>query len=283
MSAADGVPATLWVVATPIGNLDDLSPRAAAVLREADLVACEDTRRTRVLLGHAGSDAALIAVHAHNEATLAPRLVRRALAGERIALVSDAGVPAVSDPGARVVAAAHAAGLAVRMVPGPGAVESAVAASGLEGAPFVFVGFVPRKAGERARLLDRIDALGWTAVAFESPRRLPALLAELVGRDPERIVVVCRELSKLHEEVVRGTATELAARYAEAPRGEVTIVLAPPSHPAEAADLGPALELLRDAGVGPGRSAEILAAAGVAPRNAAYRAALAIEESRDAR
>jgi 16S rRNA (cytidine1402-2'-O)-methyltransferase len=268
---------SLVVVGTPIGNLADLSPRAAQALRDADVVACEDTRRTATLLRHAGSDAPMLAVHQHNEAARAADLTSRMRAGARVALVSDAGMPLVSDPGARLVRAALDASLPVSVVPGPSAVTTALAASGLAGEEgFVFVGFAPRRGGERRRLMERLAGLEVPAVAFESPRRLPALLAEIAAAWPERPVAVCRELTKLHEEVLRGTASEVAAQVREPPRGEVALVVGP-AETAEPDDarLREVLGLLRDAGLGPARSAEVAAALGAAPRNRAYRTALA--------
>jgi 16S rRNA (cytidine1402-2'-O)-methyltransferase len=268
-------PGRLVVVATPIGNLEDLSPRAAAALRDADLVACEDTRRTAVLLRHAGADAPMVPTHAHNEAARADDLTRRMLAGATVALVSDAGAPGVSDPGARVVAAAAAAGVEVTVVPGPSAVTAALAASGLPADRFTFVGFLPRRAAERQALLRTAPEAG-TLVGLESPRRLPALLADLAAVEPGRRAVVCRELTKRHEEVARGTLAELAERFRTPPRGEVTVVLAPPDATAAPDDarLSEGLALLLDAGLAPARAAEAAAALGAAPRNAAYRAAL---------
>ncbi|MDX6554400.1 MAG: rRNA (cytidine1402-2-O)-methyltransferase [Miltoncostaeaceae bacterium] len=275
----------LWVVATPIGNLEDLSPRAAAVLRDADLVACEDTRRTAGLLRHAGSTAPMIPAHAHNEAARAADLCRRMLAGQRLALVSDAGAPGVSDPGARVVEAALAAGIPVIAIPGPSAVQAALAASGFPADRYVFAGFFPRKASERRELIAALAEPPMTVVGFESPRRLPGLLADLAALDPERQAAVCREMTKLYEKVTRGTVAELAARFAEPPKGEVTVVIGPPA-PAAGPDesrVGEGVEVLLDAGLTPAKAAEALAALGVAPRNAAYRAALAAAERRRAR
>ena len=276
----------LVVVATPIGNLEDLSPRAARALREADLVACEDTRRTATLLRAAGSSAPMIPSHEHNEAARAADLVRRMQAGARVALVSDAGMPVVSDPGARAVRAAVEAGLPVTVVPGPSAVEAALALSGVPGVEegYAFVGFFPRRQAERRRVLEAAGALA--VVGFEGPRRVAGLLADLAAIDPARPVAVCRELTKLHEQVVRGPAAEVAQRLADPLRGEVTVVIAPA--PAAAGDAGaPALAagmaLLIDAGLSPARAAEAAAALGAAPRNAAYRAALAAAESRRAR
>jgi 16S rRNA (cytidine1402-2'-O)-methyltransferase len=278
-------PGGLVVVGTPIGNLDDLSPRAAAQLREADLVACEDTRRTATLLRHAGADTRMLAVHQHNEATRSAELVSRMLAGETVALVSDAGMPLISDPGARLVRAAIEAGLPVTVVPGPSAVTAALAASGLAGDEgFAFLGFVPRKGPERRQAMERIGALTVPAVCFESPQRLPALLAELAAAWPDRGLAVCRELTKMHEEVVRGTAAELAARFSAPPRGEIALVIAPAAVAAGPGDddepLRSTIAVLLDAGLGAGRAADVAASLGPAPRNRAYRVALAVAEER---
>ncbi len=274
----------LSVVGTPIGNLDDLSPRAAAALRDADLVACEDTRRTAVLLRHAGSDTPMLALHAHNEAARTAELCERMRAGQRVALVSDAGMPLVSDPGARLVRAAAEAGIDIDVVPGPSAVTAALALAGLgEGSGFVFLGFLPRRAGERAALMERLSGLADPAVAYESPQRLAASLAALAEAYPQRAVAVCRELTKRHQEVVRGTAAQVAASITEAPRGEVTLVIGPDTEvSADDAALAAGIGLLLDAGIGAGRAAEVAAAFGVAPRNRAYRTALSLIEARRA-
>jgi 16S rRNA (cytidine1402-2'-O)-methyltransferase len=274
---------SLVVVGTPIGNLGDLSPRAAEALRDADLVACEDTRRTAVLLRHAGAVTPMLPVHRHTEAARAQDLVRRMAGGARVAFVSDAGMPLVSDPGARLVSAATAAGIAVTVVPGPSAVTVALAFSGSpadEG--FCFLGFPPRRGAERRALLDRLEGLAGPAVLFEAPGRTPALLAEIAARWPGRAVVLCRELTKVHEQAVRGTAAEVAAALAEAPRGEVTVVVGPgePAAGPDDARLRHAMGLLHEAGVGAGRAAEIVAALGAATRNRAYDAAVAAAEER---
>jgi len=282
VSRADG----LIVVGTPIGNLDDLSPRAAACLRDADLVACEDTRRTATLLRHAGADTRMVAVHAHNEAARATELVARIRAGETVALVSDAGMPLVSDPGARLVRAAIDAGLPVTVVPGPSAVTTALAASGLAGpAGFDFAGFVPRGAAGRRALMERLAALDAPAVLFESPNRLPALLADLAAAWPERPAAVCRELTKLHEEVLRGTLAELSERVSTPPRGEVVVVLGPaePEPKGEGDErLRRAVGLMLEAGLGAARAADLAASLGMASRNRAYRAAVAAAAARRA-
>ncbi|MEI8105252.1 MAG: 16S rRNA (cytidine(1402)-2'-O)-methyltransferase [Actinomycetes bacterium] len=216
---------TLTVCATPIGNLDDITLRVLAELREADVVLAEDTRHTGGLLARHGIETHLLSCHEHNEAARAVELVPRLLAGERMALVSDAGLPAISDPGGRLVRAALDAGVPVVVLPGPSAVETALVASGLIAERYTFLGFLPRRAAARAALWAEIGAWTWPVVAFESPRRLPETLASLATVSPERQVAVCRELTKKFEEVARGTAAELAARFDEPPRGEITLVV----------------------------------------------------------
>lgn len=275
---------SLTVVATPIGTLDDLAPRAAAALREADLVACEDTRRTAVLLRHAGSTAPMVPSHQHNEASRAADLVRRMQDGAHVVLVSDAGMPGVSDPGTRVVAAALDAHIPVTVIPGPGAVETALVASGLSsGTGYAFVGFAPRKAAETKRLLERLDTWRDPVVVFESPRRVPALLQAIATHDPQRQVAVCRELTKVHEEILRGCAQDLADRIREPLRGEVAVVIAAPAEPPPPNEdaLAHAIVPMLLAGMSPARAADVVASLGAAPRNAAYRAALTAAAMRD--
>ena len=211
----------LAVVPTPIGNLEDITLRALRYLREADLVACEDTRRTGRLLAHYGIKKDLLAYHEHNEERLATELARRAET-ERIALVSDAGTPLVSDPGYRLVSACIGAGVEVEALPGPSALVTALAVSGLPSDAFVFLGFLPRKGRGRKEILARISEERSTFVIYESPRRIGGTLAEL---PPEAPVAVCRELTKLHEEVYRGTAAEAAQRFSGGTRGEVVLVV----------------------------------------------------------
>jgi 16S rRNA (cytidine1402-2'-O)-methyltransferase len=217
----------LTVCATPIGNLDDVTLRVLAELRDADVVLAEDTRRTRTLLSRHGVDAQLLSYHAHNEASRVAELLPRLDAGERIALVSDAGLPGISDPGGRLVRAAIDADIAVTVLPGASAVETALVLSGLPFERYSFIGFLPRRAAERDALWAELAAWGWPVVAFESPRRLPVSLRSLAAADPEREVAVCRELTKRFEEVVRGSAAALAEHFAEPPRGEITVVLGP--------------------------------------------------------
>lgn len=259
----------LAVCPTPIGNLGDVTLRVLDELRAADVIACEDTRRTRALLARHGVHATTVSLHEHNEVARTPELVDRIRRGDRIALVSDAGMPAVSDPGARLIDAAFAAGLPVTVLPGPSAVTTAVAASGLGGDGFAFCGFLPRTAAALGALLDRVDAAGLAVVAFESPRRLPATLRALADRDPSRPAAVCRELSKVHEQVERGPVAELAASFAEPPRGEVTLVLGPRAGAAAPEPPADALAELA-AAVGARRAAGIAARLTGAPRNRLY-------------
>jgi 16S rRNA (cytidine1402-2'-O)-methyltransferase len=216
---------TLYVVATPIGNLEDVTLRALAVLREAELVLAEDTRRTRVLLDRHGIAARPVSLHAHNETARTQQVLAALTDGKAVALVSDAGTPLVSDPGERLVARALADGHRVVPVPGPSAVLAALVASGLPAERFTFVGFLSRRAGERARQLAELAPQRETLVLFESPRRVGALLAELASVFGERRACVARELTKLHEEVVRGKLGELAAQFADGARGEVSVVV----------------------------------------------------------
>jgi 16S rRNA (cytidine1402-2'-O)-methyltransferase len=260
----------LVVCPTPIGNLEDITLRVLSVLREADVVACEDTRRTRVLLDRYGVNATLVSYHEHNEQKRSAELVRRMGDGETVALVSDAGMPLVSDPGYVLVRACVAAGLAVEVLPGPSAALAALVASGLASETWRFVGFLPRKKGELAAVLGATE----TVVAFESPHRVAASLAVLASIDPDREVAVCRELTKIHEEVVRGTAAALAERYgAKEPKGEIVLVVAGAT-PADG-DLGAALDALRrlvDAGAKARPAAAVVSDMTGVPANALYRA-----------
>lgn len=216
----------LAICATPIGNLDDVTLRLLAELRAADVVLAEDTRHTRGLLERHGVEARLLSYHEHNEKARVAELLPRLTAGERMALVSDAGMPAISDPGARLVRAALDAGVPVTVLPGPSAVETALVGSGLASGRYAFVGFLPRKAGELDALWRETSAWGMPVVAFESPHRVAASLRSLASLDPGREVAVCRELTKRFEEIARGTAAELAERFDAPPKGEVTLVVA---------------------------------------------------------
>ena len=263
-------PGRLVVCPTPIGNLEDVTLRVLAALREADLIACEDTRRTGRLLERYGVRGQLVSYHEHNERARTGELVARMRGGATVALVSDAGMPLVSDPGLVLVRACIAAGLGVEVLPGPSAAMSALVASGLASERWRFVGFLPRQAARLAETLSTPETL----VAFESPRRLQVTLAALAERDPGREVAVCRELTKLHEEVVRGTAAELAERYAaEVPRGEIVLVLGPAT--IEQVDMREplaAVKRLIDAGAKPRVAASVVAELSGVPANALYRA-----------
>jgi 16S rRNA (cytidine1402-2'-O)-methyltransferase len=260
----------LIVCPTPIGNLEDVTLRVLAALREADIVACEDTRRTRVLLDRYGVGGKLVSYHEHNERQRAVELVTRMREGAVVALVSDAGTPLVSDPGFVLVQACVAAGLAVEVLPGPSAALAALVASALPADRWRFVGFLPRKKGELQATFGGPETL----VAFESPKRIAASLQVLAAVDPERPVAVARELTKVHEEVVRGTAAELAARYGEnPPKGEVALVVGGARSVVD--EIGPALDAVRrlvDAGAKPRPAAAVVSDLTGVPANRLYRA-----------
>jgi len=265
----------LAVCATPIGNLDDVTLRVLEELRAADVVLCEDTRHTRGLLQRHGIRARLLSYHEHNEGKRVAELLPRLVAGERMALVSDAGLPAISDPGARLVRAALDADLPVTVLPGASAGETALVASGLVSERYQFLGFLPRGRAALAAVWQELRGWPYPAVAFESPQRLPATLRSLAEVEPDREVAVCRELTKVHEEIVRGTAASVAARFAEPPRGEITLVIgagAGATPDVEAA--GAAVSELVAAGVPRARAAAIVARLTGASRNELYRRTL---------
>jgi 16S rRNA (cytidine1402-2'-O)-methyltransferase len=265
----------LAVCATPIGNLDDVTLRVLDELRTADVVLCEDTRHTRVLLQRHGIRARLLSFHEHNEGKRTAALIPRLVAGERMALVSDAGMPGISDPGARLVGAALDTGVPVTVLPGPSAVEAALVASGLVGDRYQFLGFLPRARSALAAVWQELRAWPHAAVAFESPQRLPATLGSLAEVEPDREVAVCRELTKVHEEVVRGRAAEVASRFAEPPRGEITLVIGPGSGPTvDVAGAVAAVAELVGEGLSRRRAAEIVARLSGASRNELYRRTL---------
>jgi 16S rRNA (cytidine1402-2'-O)-methyltransferase len=266
----------LAVCATPIGNLEDVTLRVLRELAEADVLLCEDTRRTRILLERHGISARLQSLHEHNEARRTEELLPRLLAGERMALVSDAGLPGISDPGARLIAAALKAGVRVTVLPGPSAVETALVASGLVADRFQFLGFLPRGERALAALWSELAAWPHAAVAFESPQRIRASLASLARVLPDRPVAVCRELTKQFEEIVRGTAKGVAERVASPPKGEITVVIgaaetrAEPDEQAAFAAFG---ELVA-AGVPRRLAADAVARLSGVPRNRLYRSNL---------
>jgi 16S rRNA (cytidine1402-2'-O)-methyltransferase len=263
----------LAVCATPIGNLEDVTLRVLEELREADVVLCEDTRHTKGLLDRHGIKAKLLSYHQHNEAQRTAEVLPRLEAGERIALVSDAGLPGVNDPGARLISAALEAGVPVTVLPGPSAVETALVASGLVGERYQFLGYLPR--GEKALGTLWSDLRTWAhpAVAFESPKRLPATLRSLAASLPERPVAVCRELTKRYEEVVRGSAAEVAARFPEPPKGELTLVVGAADEEGGEADATEALAAVIElvaAGVPRRQAADVVARLARISRNTLY-------------
>ena len=237
---------TLYVVATPLGNLGDLSPRAADTLKRVAVVAAEDTRHSKPLLIHAGSRAELVSFHEHSSERALERILRILSEGRDVAFITDAGTPAISDPGVALVAAAKERGIQVISIPGPTAVAASLAVSGIHADRYLFLGFLPRKGTDRRRLMESIARSEWTIVLFEAPNRIAQLLADLAEAcGPERQAAVSRELTKVFEETRAGTLAELGAYYAEAPvRGEVTVVVSgtgkeyhepPPPDPGERA------------------------------------------------
>lgn len=273
---------TLYVVGTPIGNLDDLPGRAARILRSIDVCYAEDTRRTGKLLARLQSEVPLRSLHMHNERARVDELLETLAAGRSAALVSDAGTPTVSDPGARAVAAARAAGHTVLAIPGPSAVLAALSVSGLPANRFVFLGFPPRRGGERAAWIHHLGLSTETAVAFEAPGRVGALLAELAESGlGERPAVVCREMTKLHEETTAGSVGELASAFAgREVKGEVTLVFGRGDAGNEAPDLAVLLEEARHwsrDGLRRREIADRLAAEFGLSRNEAYRVSLQVQ------
>jgi 16S rRNA (cytidine1402-2'-O)-methyltransferase len=277
----------LTVVATPIGNLGDLAPRAVATLDEADVVCCEDTRRTRALLSAAGvsSRGRLLSVHAHNEAARTERVLDHLAAGRHVALVTDAGTPAVSDPGWRVITAAAAAGHPVTGVPGPSSVLAALVVSGLPTDRFCVEGFLPRRGAERRRRLEHLRLEERTSVILESPQRLRATLEDLEQAcGAARPVAVARELTKLHEEVWRGTLADAGVHFGGEVRGEVVVVLggAEPPPPADDDAVRAAVREALGRGASARDAADTVAGAlGVAKRRA-YQLAIEITRAADA-
>jgi len=267
----------LVVCATPIGNLEDVTLRVIRELGEADVVLCEDTRRTRTLLERHGIQARLVSYHQHNEAKRVQELLPRLEAREKVALASDAGLPGVNDPGARLISAAIERGLEVTVLPGPSAVETALVASGLVGERYAFVGYLPRSREALERLWAESAAWGSPVVAFESPKRLPGSLRSLAEADPERPVAVCRELTKRFEEILRGSAQEVAARFVEPPKGEITVVLGPSAGGKDAASEGDAVDAvgeLVEAGLPRRQAADLVSRLTGISRNKLYKASL---------
>ena len=269
--------ATLYVVATPIGNLADASPRSIEVLRSADIVACEDTRRTATLLSHFGISVRTVALHEHNERSSARELIRFLQEGKSVALVSDAGTPALADPGAWLVAEAHRAGIPVRPIPGPSAAAAAFSAAGFPASRFLFAGFLPSQAGARRKSIDARD-LPWPVVLYEAPHRMAETLADLVARfGPEREIAIGRELTKKFEEFVRlplGEAEAWLTARSERQQGEFVLVLAPgEERPADTADAERTLDVLLEA-MAPSEAAKLAARITGLPKNVLYKKAL---------
>jgi 16S rRNA (cytidine1402-2'-O)-methyltransferase len=263
----------LALCASPIGNLDDVTLRVLDELRHAELVLCEDTRRTRLLLDRHGIEAAgrLLSYHEHNEARRSAELLPKLRAGTRVALVSDAGMPGISDPGARLLRSALAAGVTVTVLPGPSAVETALVASGLLGSGYRFLGFLPRKENAVRVLWEELRTAPVPVVAFESPQRLPSALAALAAVDPDRQAAVCRELTKRFEEVARGPAAELAERFSTPPKGEISAGADGRREARSSTDAARAVAELVAMGVPRGRAAGLVARLTGVPRATLYR------------
>jgi 16S rRNA (cytidine1402-2'-O)-methyltransferase len=267
------VAGTLYVVATPLGNLGDLSPRAADTLKRVTAVAAEDTRHSKPLLVHAGSRAELVSFHSHSSERALERILRILADGRDVALITDAGTPAISDPGVALVAAARERGIQVVTIPGPNAVAASVAVSGISGDRYLFLGFLPRKGSDRRRFLLTAAQSEWTVVIFEAPNRVTQLLADLMEVcGPDRQVAVSRELTKVFEETRAGTLQDLSEHYADAPvRGEVTVVLAGTGKP-RAEEQPP----------DPAERAKVLLAEGLSRKDVAHRLAEETGISRNA-
>jgi 16S rRNA (cytidine1402-2'-O)-methyltransferase len=278
------MPGVLYVVATPIGNLEDITLRALRILKEVALIAAEDTRHTQKLLSHYDIRTPLTSYHEHNERTKAPALVERLLRGETIALVSDAGTPAISDPGYRLVVAAAAAGLRVTPVPGPAALTAALSAAALPTDRFIFEGFLPEKKKERR---ERLQALGdetRTLVFYEAPHRLKDALSDIEKILGDRTVVVAREISKIHEEFMRGHVSEIIARVANRDtRGEIVIVVHGSTGAAAASEalLTEEIRKLHASGARVKEIAELLGEKYAFSKRQIYRAALELKKVRD--
>lgn len=267
---------TLFIVSTPIGNLADLSPRAVETLRAATLILAEDTRHSRTLLTHAGVSTPIESYHEHNEARATPKAVARMLSGESIALISDAGTPLLSDPGARLVRAAIDAGIPVSPVPGPSALLAGLVGSGLAADRFTFFGFLDRKGADRTETLADIVGLPHTAVVYEAPARVAALLTALSDAGAGgREAVVARELTKKFEEFARGTVRELAERFsASQPRGEVVVLISgAPVVEVDESTLRERAGVLKEQGMSAREVARVLTLELGASRNLAYRIA----------
>ena len=267
---------TLYVVATPIGNLADASPRSLETLRAVDLIACEDTRTSSKLLAHFGISVRTVALHEHNERTASKELIQALQQGKNIALISDAGTPALSDPGAWLVAQAHAAGVPVRPIAGPSAAAAAISAAGFPASRFLFTGFLPAQAGARRKALEALD-LPFPVVIYEAPHRVRETLADLAAKFADREIVIARELSKKFEEVARmalGTAVAWLEERRERAQGEFVLVLAPgEERPAAAVDAERVLGVLLGS-LPPSEAAKLAARITGQPKGELYKKAL---------
>lgn len=276
----------LSVCPTPIGNLGDITLRVLEVLKTADIIAAEDTRRSRKLLSHYGIKKPVISFFEHNELKRLPELLERLRHGERVALVSDAGMPGICDPGYRLIKAALDEGLAIEVLPGASAIETALVASGFDTGAFVFLGYLPRKKGELRKALTEVAAENRTAVAFEAPHRLRGTLAEAAGVLGDRQVAVCRELTKKFEEISRGPAAELVKALPEKIKGEIVLVFEPvsrrkPEETIDEAKLAEALAAMLKEGLAARRAAEIASLLVGVSKNRAYGLAVEIKRRQE--
>ncbi len=270
----------LHVVGTPIGNLDDLTPRAAEVLRQVKLVAAEDTRRTGLLLRHVGSTARMVSLHKFSERAKSDSVLKALASGQDVALVSDAGTPGVSDPGAILVRKVLEQGFEVRPVPGVSAVTAALSVSGLPADSFLFLGFLPSKREQRRKTLEEVGRLPYTLVVYEAPHRIGALLEDVADILGERRCLLARELTKLHETLIYGTASKIAQHLGE-PRGEISLVIEGASAEGGRTEGAKAVQrlvplLVKRAGMSPRECSELLAGIGLGKRKEIYNAALAV-------
>lgn len=275
----------LYVCPTPIGNLGDITARVLDALRQADLIAAEDTRRSGRLLAHFGISKPLVSFYEHNELSRLPELLARLEEGADIALISDAGMPGICDPGYRLIRAVLDAGLPVEVLPGPSAVETALVGSGFPTDSFTFLGYLPRRKGDLLKTLSVISGEDRTCVAFETPHRLAATLAAASEELPGRQIAVCRELTKKFEEITRGTAAELQSQLPEKVKGEIVLVFAPSAAPEASAGPGDVQEEVRtalaellEAGLPARQAASLVASLTGTAKNAAYKLAIELKK-----
>ncbi len=278
------MPGILYIVATPIGNLEDLTFRALRILKEVDLIAAEDTRHSRKLLDHYGISTAVTSYHEHNEKSKAPRLIEKMQSGERVALISDAGTPLLSDPGYRLVQEAIRAGIPVSPVPGPSALIAALSASGLPAESFAFEGFLPAKKRERREKLESLRAEPRTLVFYEAPHRLKESLEDIVAIFGNREMVLAREISKVHEEFLRGPGVDLIAQIVgREVRGELTLVIAgATAETAASEEIAAEIRKLKDSGMRVKEIAALLGEKYSVAKREVYRMVLELEETEQA-